>query len=824
MLRADASPDIRSYLRFNVQGLSGTVTHATLRVYANTTSSQGYQVHQVSDNTWGESTINYNNMPQVGALIGSSGNFSANAWTSIDVTSYITGNGEFNLALTTQSSTLIGLASRESGANAPQLIIETTGGPTPTPTFTRTPTNTPITTPPTATFTPSLTSTASFTPTATQTSSFTPTLSASDLIFADGFESGNLSAWTSSTTDLGDLSVSISAALIGSQGMQAVIDDNNTIYVTDDTPNAEPRYRARFYFDPNSIPMANNDAHFIFKGFVDTSTEVLRVEFRNSSGAFQIRAALVDDGSNWTNTNWFTITDASHSIELDWQAATGAGANNGGLTLWIDGTQQASLTAIDNDTRRIDRARLGALTGIDTGTRGTYYFDAFESRRSTYIGPVGQSPTATNTPTPTVTPSSVVQWNTFFGSSTGVDADTKIFVDANGNSYIVGHSPITWGTPLRTHQGGSDAYVTKYDTNGNRLWNTFLGGTGDDYGYGITVDGSGNIYVAGDSVQTWGSPLVGHHGSGVADVFIAKLNASGALVWNTFIGQANYDNAKGITCTSNGNIYVAGTSWASWGAPVRAYQGGTDAFVVKMDTNGTVQWNTFLGGTDSDGGDGGIHVDANGAAYAAGHSWSTWGAPIRAYQGQADTFVAKLNSSGTLTWHTFLGGAGRDHNRGISVDGNGSIYLTGGSDQTWGTPIRAYQGSGDSFVIKLTSAGVLAWNTFLGGAGQDGGNDISIDGNSTVYVAGSSSQTWGTPARAYSGGTDIFVAAVDTFGTTFWSAFLGSAISDESGHIAYSGNSIYVTGLSWTTWGQPINAFTAADTFLAKLVAPVPPP
>jgi hypothetical protein len=87
------------------------------------------------------------------------------------------------------------------------------------------------------------------------------------------------------------------------------------------------------------------------------------------------------------NTNWFTINDAPHFIELDWRAATVPGANDGGITLWIDGAQQADLIGVDNDTRRIDRVRLGALTGIDTGTRGTYYFDAFESRRQTFIGP-----------------------------------------------------------------------------------------------------------------------------------------------------------------------------------------------------------------------------------------------------------------------------------------------------------------------------------------------------------------------------------------------------------------------------------------------------
>lgn len=111
------------------------------------------------------------------------------------------------------------------------------------------------------------------------------------------------------------------------------------------------------------------------------------MEFRQSAGAYQLRAALLDDGATWISTNWFTISDAPHFVELDWRAATAAGANNGGLILWIDGTQQVDLPGVDNDTRRVDRARLGVLTGIDAGTSGTYYFDAFESRRQSYIGP-----------------------------------------------------------------------------------------------------------------------------------------------------------------------------------------------------------------------------------------------------------------------------------------------------------------------------------------------------------------------------------------------------------------------------------------------------
>jgi len=125
VLRADNSPIVDTYLRFTVQGLSGTVTRATLRVFANSGTSYGCTVHGVSDNTWTESTITYNTAPAVGPILAPSGKIAAGTWISLDVTSFVTGNGTYNLALVGASSTAISFASRESGATAPQLIIET---------------------------------------------------------------------------------------------------------------------------------------------------------------------------------------------------------------------------------------------------------------------------------------------------------------------------------------------------------------------------------------------------------------------------------------------------------------------------------------------------------------------------------------------------------------------------------------------------------------------------------------------------------------------------------------------------------------------------
>ena len=267
----------------------------------------------------------------------------------------------------------------------PTVTRTPTSGPSAAPTMTASRTSTPMTGPtatrtptPTSTFTSTVTKTPTIGPSITPTQTPTNTPNALDPIFADGFESGSFSAWSSVNTGAGDLSVTGSAALVGSNGMQAVINDTTAMYTVDDSPNAEPRYRASFYFDPNSISMVDGNAHYILIGY-DT-VAVFNMDFRFFGGTYQIRLRQQNDSQGTQSTAWATISDASHFIEMEWWAAT-AGANDGGVTLWMDGVQIGSLSGLDNDTRRIESVRLGAVSGIDAGTLGTYYLDAFESRR-----------------------------------------------------------------------------------------------------------------------------------------------------------------------------------------------------------------------------------------------------------------------------------------------------------------------------------------------------------------------------------------------------------------------------------------------------------
>jgi chitodextrinase len=142
-LKADASPDYHSYLRFNVGDISGTVTKATLKLYTTSSSSAGITVKRELNQSWEEGKITYSNAPAPGATLGSSGSITSGTWVSVDVTSFINTSGVFDLVLTTTSTATLNFNSRDASSNQPQLVIQTSTGTT-SPTATPTPTATTV--------------------------------------------------------------------------------------------------------------------------------------------------------------------------------------------------------------------------------------------------------------------------------------------------------------------------------------------------------------------------------------------------------------------------------------------------------------------------------------------------------------------------------------------------------------------------------------------------------------------------------------------------------------------------------------------------------
>jgi len=415
-----------------------------------------------------------------------------------------------------------------------------------------------------------------------------------------------------------------------------------------------------------------------------------------------------------------------------------------------------------------------------------------------------------------------IRWNTFLGG-TGIDRGYAIAIDGSNNVYVTGYSTATWGSPVRNYQGSEDAFAAELDGDGNLIWNTFLGSGGVDEGNGIAVDGSGNVYVTGYSSSSWGTPVRNYTSD--LDAFVAELDGSGNLTWNTFLGGSGVDYGRAITLDGSGNICVAGESSATWQGddpPVRAYTANKDAFVAGLDGSGNLTWNTFLGGDGDDSGYG-IAVDSSGNIYIAGYSNATWGSPVRGYTADYDAFAAELDSSDNLTWNIFLGGIEADVGYGITLDGSNNIYVTGDSSDTWGSPVRNYEGSNDAFVACVINSDNLSWNTFLGSTATDGGRGIAVDGAGNIYVAGFSYDTWGSPVIDYTALSDGFAAKLDSSGGITWNGFLGGD-GDDFGYGVAVDNSenVFVAGYSTATWqgdNPPVRAYTAStnDAFAAEI-------
>jgi hypothetical protein len=323
-------------------------------------------------------------------------------------------------------------------------------------------------------------------------------------------------------------------------------------------------------------------------------------------------------------------------------------------------------------------------------------------------------------------------WHSFYGFSARASA---LALDGNSNIYVTGISEESWTgpsdadpvDPLNAYSGSTDIFVLKLDRNGTYLWHTFYGSSGADSGNGIALDSSGGIHVTGQSDLTWTGPAgelpsnlhsINHSATVNSDIFILKLNSSGAYQRHTFYGADDNDSAgNGITADSSGYIYVTGSSYAPWGSPIYDHSGAGANNIVVMKLNGSeaLQWNAFFGAGSDDAGNA-IALDSSGNINVAGQSNvadATWGPPVHAGSTYYDSFVLRLDNDGTYKWNTFYGAAddgtdGYDAANGIFIDNRGDTFVTGYSDKPWlgdddTAPFHAHAGSDwpNMFIYKL---------------------------------------------------------------------------------------------------------------------------
>ena len=351
-------------------------------------------------------------------------------------------------------------------------------------------------------------------------------------------------------------------------------------------------------------------------------------------------------------------------------------------------------------------------------------------------------------------------WNTFIGEN-AINLVSGLYINNSGTIYVVGSSNGSWGAPVTANAGGADAFIARFNADGALLWNTFMGGTGTEGGSDITVDSSGAMVITGSSNASWGSPVRPFTPS-TSDAFAAKLNAVGTVLWHTFLGGPHIDSGYGVTVDGNGNVFVGGRSVDNWGAPLnpQAGNGAWDAFAARLDSNGNLVWNTFIGEPHYMYG---CIGDRSGNIYMTGQCYATFGNPIRPYL-NGDIHVVKINPNGGLAWNTFLGSSATgDQGHGLALDRSGNVYVSARVEATWGMPRQPYTGGRDCMVAKLSTTGHLQWHTFMGSATDDEYPKVAVSPNGSVYVAGQSDATWGAPIRLFDASTDVFLASFDQY-------------------------------------------------------------
>jgi len=433
-------------------------------------------------------------------------------------------------------------------------------------------------------------------------------------------------------------------------------------------------------------------------------------------------------------------------------------------------------------------------------------------------------------------------YSTYLGGS-NLEKALGIASDDKGNAYVTGSSasadfPTTAGA-FQPKVRGTDttAFVAKLNSAGTALlYSTYLGGSSSDVGHAIAVNEKEEAFVAGATYSSdfpTTAEAAQRMPGGGRDAFVAKLSADGSrLLYATYLGGTGDEEARGIALDQAGEAHVAGVT-ESDNFPVTANaaiktascRGGgvcSHGFVSKLSADGS-RWlySTVLGGSANDFANA-IAVDRSGAAYIAGHTYSsdfprTMGAlqasaaahsATALIQQGSDAFVTKLSTNGAFLYSGRLGGSGNQRANAIAVDLTGSVYITGRTDSVdFPTTAHALSPSpsgrsGSAFIAKLNPMGsALTYSTYLGGGNGDEGMGIAVDAMSRVSVAGSTSSatfvtTPGALQRTLAGTSAAFLSRLDAQGATLtYSTLLSGSKADVANAVALDGNgNVYLAG------------------------------
>ena len=423
------------------------------------------------------------------------------------------------------------------------------------------------------------------------------------------------------------------------------------------------------------------------------------------------------------------------------------------------------------------------------------------------------------------------------GNCTTTDNGSAITTDINGNVYTTGYfygSNLTLGTTTIVNAGNYDVFISKHDNNGSFLWARKIGGAFDDVGNAITSDNSGNVFVCGyytSNTLTIGSFTLNNLGG--TDMFIAKYDPNGNVLWAKSFGDNMIEEANAITCDGT-NVYVTGqfqSNTINFGTGTLTCNGGGDVFILKYDSNGNEIWGKSIGDAGLEIGYGittspGNDVFVTGSYRSANITFSTY---TLTNNGGSDYFIARYNTAGNEIWAKGEGGNMDDAGTSVLVNSNG-IYTTGSFRSTnisFGatTFTNAAFTNADVFLVNYNFSGNELWARAYGGNFDDIPYALTADYAGNIFWGGhihSTSVVMSTYTLNCAGVGDLFIAKTNLAGTLIWAENIGG-LQDEgiSGLASDLNGRIFATGFfnssSVNFSSTALNNTGGADLFIAKL-------
>lgn len=339
-----------------------------------------------------------------------------------------------------------------------------------------------------------------------------------------------------------------------------------------------------------------------------------------------------------------------------------------------------------------------------------------------------------------------------WGSDNMDERAFSVAVDASGNAYITGmySSPtLSFDGVTITNAGIENIFLAKYDANGNIKWAKSTGGTSHDWGYSVAVDTSGNIYLTGvfqSPTIIFGTTTLTNldNTSNFTDLFLAKYDSLGNVLWANKTGGTNYDWAMAVTVDASNKVILTGNFYSpsiTFGSNTFTNSGLGDIFIAKYDVNGDVLWAKKAGGTDDDNASS-VAVTASGEIYIAGNFNSytlTFGSSTLTNHGISNIFIAKYDAGGNPLWAKSGGGTETDMGYSVAADPAGNAYITGAffsPSITFGSTLLLNSGFANIFVAKYASGGNLLFAESIGGTDNDGGLAVAVDAMGFAYITG----------------------------------------------------------------------------------------